>query len=76
MWKSWLAIVSTILWIVVPIVIFIARHWIIARISKGVQHHFDRQIEELRTDLRKNEERYKSELRDREGAHHRRSARG
>lgn len=63
---GWLAIVSAIPWIVASIVIFISRNWIIARLSKGVQHHFDRKIEELRADLRKSEEQYKSGLRDSE----------
>jgi len=64
--KNWLAIVSIILWFVVPFVAFLARHWIIARVTQSVRHHFDRQIEKLRTDLRKSEESYKSELRSRE----------
>jgi hypothetical protein len=64
--ENWLAILSIILWIVVPFVVFLARHWIIARVTQNVKHHFDRQIEELRTDLRKSEEQYKSELRSRE----------
>ena len=64
--EGWLAIVSVILWIVAPIAIFISRHWIIAYVSKGVQHHFDREIEKLRADLRKSEEEYKSGLRDSE----------
>jgi hypothetical protein len=49
-----------------PIVIFLARNWFKARIEKGVQHHFDVQIEDVRTELRKSEERFKSELRDNE----------
>lgn len=62
-----LALVLTILfWVVVPVVGFIARHWIVATISKSVQHHFDRKLEEVRADLRKTEERFKSDLRDRE----------
>jgi hypothetical protein len=63
---DWLAYVSVFLWLVAPIVIFISRHWIIARISQGVQHHFNREIEKLRADLRKSEEQYKSGLRDSE----------
>ncbi|MGO9047047.1 MAG: hypothetical protein ACLQFW_09195 [Xanthobacteraceae bacterium] len=64
--ERWLAIASTVPWLVVPVIIFIGRHWIVARISKGVQHHFDNEIEKLRAELRKNEEQYKSELRQRE----------
>jgi hypothetical protein len=48
MTDGWLAIASIILSVLAPVGIFVARHWIIARISKGVQHHFDRQIEEVR----------------------------
>jgi hypothetical protein len=66
MWENWLSILSIILWIVVPTLIFIARHWLIAWVSGAVQHNFDRQIEEVRADLRKSEERYKSELRGKE----------
>jgi hypothetical protein len=64
--STYLLVIQTILWIAVPVTIFIARHWIIALVSKSVQHHFDREIENLRADLRKSEEQYKSELRDRE----------
>jgi hypothetical protein len=61
-----LSIISFLLSISVPIVAFAARHWIVERISRGVQHQFDRQIEQLRTDLRKAEEEHKSELRSKE----------
>lgn len=63
---NWPAIASILLWIIVPTAIFIARHWIVAVIAKGVQHRFDRTIEELRADFRKGEERLKSELRNKE----------
>jgi hypothetical protein len=66
MTDGWLAIISIVLWALAPFGIFIARHWIIAFISKGVQHQFDRQIEEVRSDFRVSEERLKSNLRDRE----------
>ena len=52
MWENWLSILSIILWIVVPTLIFIARHWLIAWVSGAVQHNFDSQIEEVRADLR------------------------
>jgi len=42
------------------------RNWLLAWISKGVEHRFEQQIEQLRADLRKAEELFKSELRDRE----------
>src|SRR5262249_21937940 len=66
MLETWLPIISFALWVLVPFGMFVGRHWIIARISKGVQHHFDRKIEELRAELRKGEEQLKSELRDKE----------
>lgn len=47
-------------------VIFIARNWLIARISKSVQHGFDVKIEDVRAELRRNEEKFKSDLRDKE----------
>jgi hypothetical protein len=46
--------------------LFLGRHWILARIEKGLQHGFDRRLEELRGELRVSEERLKSTLRDRE----------
>jgi len=46
--------------------LFLGRHWLVARIEKGVQHGFDRRLEELRAELRQSEERLKSTLRDRE----------
>jgi hypothetical protein len=61
-----LSIASIILWVAVPIALFAGRHWIAARVSKGIQHHFDREIETLRTELHKAEEEHRSELRSRE----------
>jgi hypothetical protein len=63
---NWLSILSIIPWIVVPIIGFVLRHWIVAVISRGVQHQFDREIEQLRTELRKAEEEHKSQLRSKE----------
>jgi hypothetical protein len=63
---SGLAIASIVISVVAPLGIYVARHWIIARISKGIQHNFDLQIEEVRAEFRKSEERFKSALRDRE----------
>jgi hypothetical protein len=63
---GWLSILSAILSIALPIALFAARHWIVARISKGVQHQFDREIEQLRTELRKAEEEHRSQLRSKE----------
>ncbi|WP_271570440.1 hypothetical protein [Bradyrhizobium sp. CCBAU 11386] len=50
-----------------PLAIFTGRNWLKARIEKGVQHGFDRKIEQMRADLRESEERLKSSLRDKEG---------
>jgi hypothetical protein len=63
-----LAITSLIISLVLPIVVFMARHWIVARITKGVQHQFDERLEKVRADLRRTEELLKSELRDKEAA--------
>ncbi len=62
----WLPILSICISVALPVAMFVARNWLVAWISKGVQHGFDVKIEELRAELRKNEERFKSELRDRE----------
>lgn len=58
-----LVIIQLILWIIVPIVVFACRNWIVAAITKGIQHNFDRKIETLRAELRASEEKLKSELR-------------
>jgi hypothetical protein len=52
---SWLSILSICLSVGLPIAIFIARHWLLARITKSVQHTFDVQIERLRAELREKE---------------------
>jgi hypothetical protein len=62
----WLSILSICVSVGLPIVIFAARNWLVAWISKGVQHHFDVRLEELRAEFRRNEELLKSDLRDRE----------
>jgi hypothetical protein len=61
-----IALLSIVISAGTPIAIFLARNWIKARIEKGVQHHFDVQIEGVRAELRKSEERFKSDLRDKE----------
>jgi hypothetical protein len=63
---GWLPWISLFFSVGTPLVIFIGRNWLKARIEKGVQHHFDRQMEEIRADFRASEERLKSNLRDRE----------
>ena len=62
----WLSIASLVVSLVVPAAIFVARNWLLARITKGVEHQFNVKIEGVRADLRKNEEHFKSELRDKE----------
>jgi len=62
----WLSILSIAIWLGAPVAIFIARNWLVAWISKGVQHRFDVEIEKLRAEFRKNEESFKSDLRDKE----------
>jgi hypothetical protein len=64
--ETWLPILSIALWVALPVTVFLARNWLLAWISKGVQHHFDAKLEELRAELRKNEELFKSDLRDKE----------
>jgi hypothetical protein len=59
-----IALLSIVISAGTPIAIFLARNWIKARIEKGVQHRFDVQIEGVRAELRKSEERFKSDLRD------------
>jgi hypothetical protein len=62
----WLPILSICISVGVPLAIFVSRNWLVAWISNSVQHRFNVQIEELRAELRKNEERFKSDLRDKE----------
>jgi hypothetical protein len=61
-----LSILSICISVGIPIAIFIARNWLVAWISNSVQHRFNVEIEKLRAELRKNEERFKSDLREKE----------
>ena len=63
---DWMPWVSLGVSVGTPVAFFVGRNWLKARIEKGVQHHFDRQIEGVRAEFRQNEERLKSDLRDRE----------
>jgi hypothetical protein len=63
---DWLALLSLVISAGTPLVIFLARNWLKARIEKGVQHHFDIKIESVRAELRLSEERFKSDLREKE----------
>jgi len=62
----WLSILAILISVGVPVAIFVARNWLVAWISNSVQHRFNVEIEELRAELRKNEESFKSDLRDKE----------
>lgn len=62
-WEFWLLLV---LYLAIPIVIFISRNWIKARIEQSVRSGFEAKLEALRSDLRRNEEELKSELRSKE----------
>jgi hypothetical protein len=63
---DWLSLFAFIISLGTPAAIFLGRNWLKARIEKGIQHHFDLAIEEVRTEFRKSEERFKSDLRDKE----------
>jgi hypothetical protein len=53
---SWIMIAAT----------FVGRNWLKARIEKGVQFSFDNKLETLRTEFRRNEERFKADLQSKE----------
>src|SRR5262245_11112069 len=61
--KGDLALVISLAW---PVLIFIGRNWLKAWISRSIQHRFDKELEKVRAELRKAEEQFKSDLRDRE----------
>jgi hypothetical protein len=63
---DWVSLVSVITSWTLVLVIFLGRNWLKARIEKGVQYKFDKGIENLRTELRKNEESFKTDLRNKE----------
>jgi hypothetical protein len=63
---DWLSLISLIVSISLPAIGLLARNWVKARIEKGVQHRFDVKIEAVRAELRKSEESFKSDLRDKE----------
>ena len=48
---TWLPWISLLVSLATPLVIFVGRNWLKARIEKGVQHHFDKQIEAVLPDL-------------------------
>jgi hypothetical protein len=49
-----------------PVAIFAGRNWLKARIERGVQFSFDNKLENLRAQLRRNEEAFKTDLRNKE----------
>jgi hypothetical protein len=66
-WALWISLATNLgLIILVPLVLFAFKNWIIARITKGVQYGFDVKLEEIRTTLRNNEEQFRSGLRAKE----------
>jgi hypothetical protein len=62
-WQFWLLL---LLYLAIPVVIFIGRNWIKARIEGSVRAEFEAKLETLRSDLRRSEEELKSELRSKE----------
>jgi hypothetical protein len=65
---GWIASLSLLLhgaWILGLVVAFVGRHWLRARIEKGIQHGFDRQIEAVRSELKREEEKVKTDLQGR-----------
>jgi hypothetical protein len=62
-WSGWIALAVSLL---TPAVVWFARNWIAAWIEKRVQHGFDQKIESLRSELRRQEEAFRSELRSKE----------
>jgi hypothetical protein len=63
---DFVAWIPTVICAVLAIAVFAGRNWIKAGIEKSVQHKFDEKIGSIRTELRKNEELFKSDLRAKE----------
>lgn len=59
-WTTWIPTA------VLAFTLFLGKNWIKASVENSVQHKFDTKIETLRTELRKNEAEFKSELRTKE----------
>jgi len=51
---------------VLSAIAWLLREWIGARLTKSIQHEFDRKLEQLRADLRESEERLKARIREKE----------
>lgn len=63
---GWPTIILILLNLSLVIGIFFGRNWLKANIENSVRHKFDERIEGIRTELRKSEEKLKSELRSKE----------
>ncbi|MGK7058056.1 hypothetical protein AB4853_16465 [Bradyrhizobium sp. 1050_B9_N1_2] len=66
-WADLLPWISLAVSIGTPIAIFVGRNWLKARIERGVQFSFDNKLETVRMQMRKNEEAFKADLRNKEG---------
>lgn len=64
-WLEWAPTITSVL---ILLIIFAGKTWIKNNIEQSVRHNFDQKIEEFRTDLRRNEEKFKSELRSKEAS--------
>jgi hypothetical protein len=62
-WVAWLSLALNVL---IPVSVFMGRHWLRERIVRTVQFRFDCRLEEVRVELRKGEEELKSNLRAKE----------
>jgi hypothetical protein len=52
---------------VVSAIAWLSREWIAARLTKSIQHEFDRKLESLRAELRESEEKLKARIHEKEG---------
>jgi hypothetical protein len=59
-------LVSVLLWLFTMLVVLFLRHRIQQWAIKGVEHHFNTKIEEVRSDFRKSEEAFKNDLQRKE----------
>lgn len=57
---EWIPAISTTS--LLSLIIWLSRNLIITRLTNSVRHEYDKKIEDVRSDLRKNEEKIKSEL--------------
>jgi hypothetical protein len=60
---SWEGLIFLTVYAMTALLIFLGRNWLKANVERSVQARFDSKLENLRTELRKNEEEFKSELR-------------